>query len=360
MDTLEIIIRFISGILLILINALFVLTEFGLTRLRQFDREEIEDNDALNMGWKMTEELEIYLTSCQLGISATSVILGVVFEPAVTVLLEPVFQLFGVGNQMAHSISIVVGLVIINLVHQVWGEQAPTYFGVEKPLKAIKMGVRFLYWWTKLLYPLILLGDGLSKWTLRVFGVNMTRSWVDEEMEDGDSVQTSSDSVRAGVRKTMIELLKKKSDLSGERAEEVIRSYDIGEKPARDIMIELDDTVKLSTTDGFEEAIVKIERGGHSRYPLFDGEGGAYLGNIYLPSVLSHYDALKNDRKKMADIAVGKMTRNIDIKISQLIDAFQEEDQELCLLENDEGIRGMVTFTDACEAVFGELEDPLD
>ncbi|ERH10103.1 MAG: protein of unknown function DUF21 [halophilic archaeon J07HX64] len=37
----------------------------------------------------MTEDLEIYLTSCQVGISATSIAVGIVAEPALAGLIDP-------------------------------------------------------------------------------------------------------------------------------------------------------------------------------------------------------------------------------------------------------------------------------
>jgi len=361
MGTAEIIIRICSGITLILVNALFVLTEFGLTRLRQYDKGLIENDPKLKRGWKMTEELEIYLTSCQLGISATSIILGVVFEPAITVLLEPVFTLFGFSPETSTSISIVVGLVIINLIHQVWGEQAPTYFGVEKPLKAVKLGANFLYWWTKILYPLILFGDWLSKATLRGFGVSMTRSWVDEETEahSSDSDPTN-EGARTHVRSAIADVLRNQSDLTDERAEEVINSFDIGDRSASDIMVPMDQLISLKTTDQFGEILAKIESGKHSRYPLLDQETNSYVGNIYLPSIVVNYQALEDDKITLRDIAAAPVVCTHDTVVSQLIDKFQESDQELCMLEEDGKFIGMVTLTDACEAVFGELKDPLD
>jgi len=47
--------------------------------------------------------------------------------------------------------------------------------------------------------------------------------------------------------------------------------------------------------------------------------------------------------------------------ISDAVDAFQKRHQELALVCDDENsIVGLITATDAFEAVLGELEDPLD
>ncbi len=58
-------------------NAFFVATEFGLIRARQYPKSEF-DTPSLELAWEMTEDLEFYLTSCQIWISGTSIALGIV------------------------------------------------------------------------------------------------------------------------------------------------------------------------------------------------------------------------------------------------------------------------------------------
>jgi IMP dehydrogenase len=213
-----------------------------------------------------------------------------------------------------------------------------------------------------LLYPLIIFGDWLAKATLRWFGIEMTRSWVDEEETDTDSQNNdnSSNNARTSVRSKIVELLKKKSDLPSDRTEEVIKSFDIGEKPARDIMIPTQDIVKLTTDDDMDKIKAKVRDGCHSRYPLYSAGYKEYLGNIYLPSMLIHYDELRQGDKQISDLISGSMTRDASISVSDLVDAFQAEEQELCMLKKDDELIGLVTFTDASEVVFGQLKDPLD
>ncbi|GAA0873592.1 hemolysin family protein [Gangjinia marincola] len=362
MDTLEITLRIFGGIVLILLNAMFVLTEFGLTRLRQYDKEELEENPALDRAWEMTNKLEIYLTGCQLGISTTSVLLGVIFEPAVTKLIEPLITMFGFSSGTVKSISIVVGLIIINLAHKIWGEQAPTYFGVEKPIKAAKFGSGFLYWWTKIMYPFIIFGDGLAKWTLKLFGVEMTRSWVEQEGQSNDSEEKNNDNTQARTttRTAIVDFLKEKTSLSKDRVDEIVKSYDIGNTPATKIMVKLKNVISLDESIDFQENIERIAQSKHSRYPLMNQSGKQYAGNIYVPSILLNYEALNTGKKKISSLTKGKMTRDCSISISELIDAFQSEDQELCMLLENNNVVGLVTLTDAIENVFGQLKDPLD
>ena len=81
MNGIELGIRFVAGLLLILANGFFVAIEFALTRVRQYPESDF-DEPGLRRAWEMTSDLEIYLTSCQVGIMASSIAVGIVAEPA--------------------------------------------------------------------------------------------------------------------------------------------------------------------------------------------------------------------------------------------------------------------------------------
>jgi CBS domain containing-hemolysin-like protein len=54
------------------------------------------------------------------------------------------------------------------------------------------------------------------------------------------------------------------------------------------------------------------------------------------------------------------MTLAAGTSVSDAFDQFQAQDQELAVVLEDGEAVGVVTATDALEAVMGELEDPLD
>ena len=64
MESLEIGLRIFGGIVLIGVNAYFVAIEFALTRLRQYPKSEL-NTPGLELAWDMTNDLEFYLTTCQ-------------------------------------------------------------------------------------------------------------------------------------------------------------------------------------------------------------------------------------------------------------------------------------------------------
>jgi CBS domain containing-hemolysin-like protein len=349
MNGLELTLRLVSGALLILANGFFVAIEFALTRVRQYPQSEF-DVAGLERAWEMTQDLEIYLTSCQVGISATSIAVGIVAEPALASLIDPVF-----GNTWLTSIGAggILAFVIINLLHLTHGEQTPTYLGVERTKFVARYGATPLYWFAKLLYPIIVLGDGVAKWTLGLFGVEMTGAWLETETDRVES--------RADLRHRLGSLLDR-GNLPEERQEEILNAFTVGEQPVSEVMTEREDIVFLSTAVSAQENFERIGTSPHTRFPLIGDDPADYRGIVYVPAVVDQIEGLRREEVTFEDVAAPPMTLRPDTPISDAVDQFQDEHQELALVydENEQNVVGLITATDALEAVMGEIRDPLD
>jgi len=353
MSSVEMALRLVGGVFLTGANAFFVTTEFALTRLPQLD--PAKDPPGLERARRITDELEIYLTGCQLGITASSILLGVVAEPAFTFLFRPFFDLFGASPGVTHAISVVVGIVLINLIHKIWGEQTPTYLGVERPRQVARRTAGALYAWTTAAYPFIIAGDGLAKWTLRLFGVEVERSWTEGEESDEEEPPASVSAVRREIGEVL-----SRANLSRERRTEILRAVDIDQIPVRAIMVPRSEVVALSTGEDLHEGLQKMRAHPHNRYPLLDPDWDTVYGTLYMTTVFRHLPALESGDATLADVAEPVVWVDPGLSISALIDRLQNQQQEIALVGSDGHVRGLVTSTDAFEAIAGELEDPGD
>ena len=356
MAALETALGLVGGAVLLLANGFFVTTEFALTRVRQFPREAFR-GPGLDRAWAMTERLEIYLSGCQLGITVSSVGLGVVAEPAVTAVLAPVLGALGLGTAggAGHAaLSVGVALVVINLLHVVVGEQAPTYLGIERTRLVARYGAPLLHAWTKLTYPVIVVADRVAKGLLGLFGVTIERSWAEAEAAGDDGTAT-----RAGAMREMAGALSR-AGLDRERRHEVLNALAIGDIPVRDVMIPREDVVAVSTADDLETNLDRMAEAPHVRFPLVGASLDDYEGVVYTPAVLRHREALADGDLDLAALAAPPLTVDAGLAVSELIDRFQAAGQELALVVDDGAVVGLVTTTDAFEEIAGELEDPLD
>ncbi|MFB6170610.1 MAG: CNNM domain-containing protein [Haloarculaceae archaeon] len=344
--------RLCGGLALLLANAYFVTTEFAMTRVRQFPREEFVDaGRGPARAWEMTERLEVYLSGCQVGITVASVGLGVVAEPAIAAAVGPLLAVAGLGGTTGHAaLSVVLALAVINLLHIVVGEQAPTYLGVERTRQVAGYCAEPLYWWTKLMAPVILAADRVAKWLLGLGGVAIDRSWTEEE---------SGAATRAELRSKMGETLRG-ADLSVERRHEVMNALDIGEMPVESVMIDREEVVPLRTAESLSENLAVMNEYPHVRFPLVETDLDSFVGIVYTPAVLRDLEALEAGEHSLSDLAAPPVTVAPDTTVSGLIDRLQAEGQELALVCDEEEVIGLVTATDAFEAIAGELHDPLD
>jgi CBS domain containing-hemolysin-like protein len=350
MNALELWIRLLAGVLLILTNGFFVAIEFALTRARQFTEDEFvgDGHAALERAWEMTQNLELYLTTCQVGITASSIAVGIVAEPALAAIFEPLFadsRLAGVGA------GALIAFLIINLVHLTHGEQTPTYLGVERSRMVCRYGASPLYWFHYAITPLIKLGDWVAKVTLKLFGVEMTGAWLETEEDVIES--------RADLRNRLGSMLDQ-GDISEDRQDEVLNALKIGEQPVREVMVDAADVVALSTTVDAEENLQRMADSPHTRYPLIGDDLTEFQGIVYFPILAKHRDALASGDVDFAELAAPPMTLSPDVDVSDAIDQFQTENQELALVIEDGDAVGMVTVTDLLESVMGDVEDPID
>jgi len=370
MQPVEIAARLLAGVALILANGFFVAIEFALTRARQFTESEFvgDGQPALERAWEMTDDLEIYLTSCQVGITASSIAVGIVAEPALAALFEPAFA----GSRLAGiGLGAAIAFAIINLVHLTHGEQTPTYLGVERSRFVCRYGATPLYWFAKAISPLIAVGDSVAKWTLGLFGVEMSGAWLETE---ADVVETRAD-LRAKLSETL-----EAGDLSEERREEVLAALHAGEQQVRDVMVPVEDVVALSTDDSDAENARKVAETPHTRYPLMGSvtsetsrtggglaaeNGDDLLGIVYVPELLRAAADTAGEGDLLAGVdleavAAPPMTVSADTSVSDAIDRFQAESQELAVVLADGEVLGLLTVTDGLEAVVGDIRDPMD
>ncbi|MFC6796384.1 MULTISPECIES: hemolysin family protein [unclassified Haladaptatus] len=349
MNAIEIWIRLLAGVLLILANGFFVAIEFALTRARQFTEDEfIDGNPKLERAWEMTNDLELYLTTCQVGITASSIAVGIVAEPALAAIFEPLFG----GTVLANiGAGALIAYFIINLIHLTHGEQTPTYLGVERSRFVCRYGAAPLHWFYVAISPIIKLGDMVAKWTLKLFGIEMSGAWLEAETDVIES--------RSQLRNRMSSLLEQ-GDIKGERHDEVLNALEAGTFEVRDVMVDESDIVFLSTDASVTENLKRVSETPHTRYPLVGESPADVEGIVYVPQVLDNIDALRDEEVTFGDIAAPPMTLSAETTVSDAIDKFQAERQELALVLADGDVVGLVTATDALEAVVGELEDPLD
>ena len=123
-------------LMIVALNAFFVIAEFAIVKVRGTQIEPLAKSGMrrARVAENVIHNLDKYLSACQLGITMTSLGLGWVGEPVVAHMLAPVFSWLGVTEPAwITTISFAVGFTLITFLHIVVGEQAPKWLAIQHP-----------------------------------------------------------------------------------------------------------------------------------------------------------------------------------------------------------------------------------
>ena len=133
-----------AGLLLIAGTGFFVAVEFSLIALDQPTvQRAIDDGDAGAVPLlTCLKSLSTQLSSCQLGITLTTLLTGYVMEPSVGRLLEGPLTALGLPEVAAASISLVIAMVLATLLSMLLGELVPKNMAIALSFPVGKALVR--------------------------------------------------------------------------------------------------------------------------------------------------------------------------------------------------------------------------
>lgn len=121
-------------VVLLALSAFFVAAEFALISAR---RTVVEPRAVTSARARTTlramEDVSVMMACAQLGITVCGVLLGAIGEPAVAVLLQPLFRGVGLGESALHPVALVVALLLVVSAHVALGEMVPKNVALAGP-----------------------------------------------------------------------------------------------------------------------------------------------------------------------------------------------------------------------------------
>src|SRR5262245_29021633 len=143
------------AVLLLSLNAFFVLAEFAAVRLRGSRTKLLvkEGEQKATVVEHIQQHLDEYLSVCQLGITFASIGLGFVGEPIVSEFLS---RRTGLDSRAATTIALAIGYILVSFLHVVLGELLPKSVAIRQPEPAALWTARPLRFFRILFYlPLV-------------------------------------------------------------------------------------------------------------------------------------------------------------------------------------------------------------
>ncbi|MDQ4502017.1 hemolysin family protein [Sinomonas sp. ASV322] len=336
----------VVGIILVFGTGFFVSVEFSLVAL---DPATVQR--SIELGEKGSKALmqcittlSTQLSSCQLGITLTTLLTGFVIQPSVGRLLET--PLAALGLPGAHAVSLVVAMIIATLGSMLLGELVPKNLAIARALAVGRAVARPQLVFTALFRPAILLLNGFANRILHAMGIE-----AQEEISGARSPAELASLVRRSA-----EL----GTLDEGTARFVSRTLSFAERTAADVMTPRMRVTTIDATDPVEAVITAARATGHSRFPVIGDSPDDVRGLVHVKKAVA-VPAKKRDRIEAGAIMTGVLRVPETIHLDALISQLRDGNLQLAVvLDEYGGTAGVVTLEDLVEEIVGEVSDEHD
>ncbi len=372
--------RILATLALVGLNGYFVAAEFAAVGARQ-SRLEIDATGLLKrLALRVKQRLDLYLSSCQLGVTLASLGLGAVTEPAVATLVFPVLRLLSIPDKDMYAISFAVALGISTSLHIVIGEQAPKNWSIRNADAALPVLALPLVLFTYTFYPLIWVLNWVTNGVLRLSGVktsgglHIMMPHTEEELK-GLLAQAVAQGTIAKMRGQLL-----------------TSAFEFGQLKVRQIMTPRTQVDYLMLGQPIGDVLRIVRKSAYTRLPLCEKDIDHVVGLVHMkdlfhqlqlvPGKLRFVDEKSPDGLAIAipsglpgsavhvigsaDIDLNKIKREVLfvpelLAVPRLLRQFQSSHVHMAIVVDEYGAtRGIVTLEDVIEEIVGEIEDEFD
>ena len=332
------------GVLLLMLNALFVGAEFSLLSSR---RDRLEALLAQGVGRartviKASQEGSLMLTSAQLGITLCSLGLGRIGEPAVAHALHGPFGLLGIPTAVTHAIAFAIALAVVVVLHVLVGEMVPKNLALSEPERVALWLVPPLVAFVQVARPLIALFNMLANAVLKLLKV--------EPKEELETAYTSAELAELLVESRREGLLEQSEH---RRLAQTLSSV---EQTVADVLVPLPEVTVLPSRPTLGDVERVVGETGFSRFPV-RGDDGGLLGYLHIKDVL---DQAGNDPR--TPIAAARWRRlptvPVTASLAEAMAELRRAGSHLAAAVDSSGeATGVIALEDLVEEYVGTVRD---
>ncbi len=290
------------------------------------------------------QNLSVMLAGAQLGITVCSILLGRVGEPAVAHLLETPFDLLGVPDAILHTVSFVIAITIVVVLHVLLGEMVPKNIAIAGPESAAMLLVPPYLAWVRMARPVIAVYDWCAHMTLRAVGVE-----AKTELENTVSTVELSEMIAESLSEGL---------LDPEEHNRLSRALQIRNRVVADVAVPLREVHAVpAAADGTGPTVRAIQQAledsGYSGFPVTDTDG-RFIGYVHIKDVLR----LVNDTDAVVDLSMVRPLPQVpaSLPLPDALSRLRRSNSHLALVTAADGsVTAMVALEDLVEDLVGTM-----
>ncbi len=323
--------------LLILFNALFVMSEIALVSARKGRLEGLaaKGDDKAKAALELANNPEKFLSTATIGITLIAILTGVYAEEKFSILIAPYFEQMTFTQKYANGIATTIVVILVTFLSIIFGELIPKKFGLlraEKIARSIAKPMNFL---STLMYPFVWLLSGITNLIFKIFNIKKaTDSAVTEE-----------------EIKAMISEGSEYGSIEEDEKDIIERVFHLGDRNITSLMTHRTNIVWYDVKDTLTDIKNKFGDIVYSTFPVCEGTVDNIKGIVYVK------DLLKSNPDKALDVIM-KPALFVPENNSayQLLEKFKGTRIHSAFIVNEYGtLEGMITLNDILEAIIGDV-----
>jgi putative hemolysin len=335
--------------LLVLLNAVFALSEIAIVSARKIRLEQLAREDKrAEVALRLANDPNQMLSTVQIGITLVGIFAGAYGGANLSTNVAEVLKEIPLLAPYSKALGLGFVVLCITYLSLVIGELVPKRLGLSNPEKIAVLVAQPLDWLSRLVSPIVNLLSYSTNLILRLLGITINPN---------DSPITEEE----------LKIMLKQGTEAGnfEEAEQdmVERVLELGDRRVSQIMTTRPDIIWLDLEDPVDLNRSKVVESHHTRFPVCQGSLDEVLGVIEVTDLLSDclmgqgFDLTKDLQQPLF---VPESTRGL--KVLELV---QQSGHHIALVVDEYGvIQGLVTRKDILEAIVGalprleDIEDP--
>ena len=269
--------RILATLGLVALNGYFVAAEFAAVSARLSRLEASADTSLLNrLAILIKRKLDLYLSSCQLGVTLASLGLGAVTEPAVAAIFQKPLLWVGVPAADLHAVAFTIALAISTSLHIVVGEQSPKNWAIQHGDRLLPALALPLVLFTYLFYPLIWLLNAASNGLLRLTGVQIQKG-------AHGGLPHNEEELRALLAQAVA-----LGTIPKGQGKLLTSAFEFADLKVRQIMTPRTRVDYLLLDQPIGEVLRTVQRSEYTRFPLCDADIDHVIGLVHMKDLFNH------------------------------------------------------------------------
>lgn len=322
--------------------ALFTLLEYSLIKVRPTELRTMKQTRKIKRALHMLDHLTEYLSTAQVGITLTSLILGWIGEGYITALIIKWHLL---PTAVANDLSSVIGILVFTFLHAVFTDLVPKNIAIDKPVNILLTIVHPIMFFHVVFFPLVWIFDRSAAAITRLLGFSIH---PDEDIyTQNEIVSLSQESEKAGE-------LDRADVLFMERA------FKMNDKVAGDIMVDRTQLTVIDVTETIDDAAHLYFEKKYTRFPVVANHDKDHiLGYIF------SYDIMRQNQINPEE-SIRAIVRRLPIAyenqpITDVLQIMIKKQVPMVIVQDEYGgTSGIVTDKDIYEELFGTIGEEID